>query len=110
MSALNWDAVLEKTMGDEELARDVASAFLEETPQIFIALNAAIKNHNREVTKRSAHTIKGSLRMMSAIGHETAYELEKMADTADWDACRPLADQLGIQLDQVVAELKHIMG
>lgn len=84
----DWQVLVKNAHGDEELAYDVADAFLTETPGIFKNLEAAIQSQDQSLANRSAHTIKGSLRTLGAPCFEMAALIEQAAAVEDWEECQ----------------------
>ena len=54
------EGFLERTMGDRELASEIAAAFLADAPLTFANLSAAIGSGDAEAAGKFAHTLKGS--------------------------------------------------
>jgi two-component system, sensor histidine kinase and response regulator len=54
------EGFLERTMGDRDLAAEVAVAFLADAPATFANLSAAIASGDAEAAGKFAHTLKGS--------------------------------------------------
>jgi HPt (histidine-containing phosphotransfer) domain-containing protein len=54
------EGFLERTMGDRELAFEIAVAFLADAPLTFANLSAAIGSGEAEAAGKFAHTLKGS--------------------------------------------------
>ena len=104
--AVDWSQFLETVQGDEDLARDVAGAYLEETPEILVRLQNAIETTDSKEARRLAHTIKGSLKTLRGRGIKTAENLEHAAQNSDWQTCRELTGRLVPDLDAVESSLK----
>jgi len=104
---VDWSNFLESVMHDEQLARDVAEAYLDETPGLLKNLQTALRDRNSEIARRSAHTIKGSLRTLQAKTADTALLVEQAAGEEHWDSCEQLATQLESELASVEQELRH---
>lgn len=105
-NAIDWNVLLKNAHGDEELARDVAEAFLEETPGIFQNLGTAIHEKNRELANRSSHTMKSSLSTMGSAGSEFAKRIEQASHAEDWNACASEYASLAEIFPHVVSELQ----
>jgi len=54
------EGFLERTMGDRDLAAEIAVAFLADAPLTFANLSAAIGSGDSEAAGKFAHTLKGS--------------------------------------------------
>jgi hypothetical protein len=61
--AVAWDfnKALERLGGDEQLSRDVANIFLEETPKLMDRLHQAVAAGDPTTVERAAHSRKGQL-------------------------------------------------
>jgi signal transduction histidine kinase/DNA-binding response OmpR family regulator len=92
----------EEHVSDPETARDVAEAFLEQTPQLLADLRGALAQHDSEALRRAAHTLRGSLVIFQAdAAVATALELETRAGSGDWAALDTLADRLEHDLVEI---------
>lgn len=85
---VDWNVLLKNAQQDEQLARDVADAFLTETPQIFEQLLVAIDEQDSSRANRLAHTLKGSLRTLGAASSEIAFRMESATQEMNWEQCR----------------------
>jgi HPt (histidine-containing phosphotransfer) domain-containing protein len=54
------EGFFERTMGDRDLAAEIAEAFLADTPPLFIRLSAAVSAGDAEGAGKLAHSLKGS--------------------------------------------------
>jgi PAS domain S-box-containing protein len=81
-----WDreGFLDRLMGDEDLANEIAMAFLEDVPSQIHALRKDLEQEDIPSIQRRAHTIKGVAANVGADGlREAAFQLEKAAETGD---------------------------
>ena len=62
-SAVDWPKALAVVQGDRDLLREVVQAFLVEAPQWLDDVRSSIGEGDRNVLQRTAHTIKGSMRV-----------------------------------------------
>jgi two-component system sensor histidine kinase/response regulator len=87
VAVFNRADLMERLVGDEDLAQVVIDGYLREIPKKICALETAVKNHDVTVAEREAHTIKG---MAANVGGEAlwqiAYELEKTGRSGDLNA------------------------
>jgi CheY-like chemotaxis protein/HPt (histidine-containing phosphotransfer) domain-containing protein len=103
-----WDraGMLERLMGDEELARAVTDGFLEDLPRQIAALRGYLKTDDAAAAERQAHTIKGA---SANVGGErlrvVAFAMEKAARSGDLRAAGESMAELEMQFDQ----LKELM-
>ena len=63
---VHWDEALAAVAGDRTLLREVVGAFLSETGAMIESIEKAIDTGDAPVVRRSAHTIKGTLRLLGA--------------------------------------------
>ncbi|MEW4490543.1 response regulator [Thalassoglobus sp. JC818] len=105
-AAIDWAQLLSSAMDDEELALDVAQAFLEESPQVFVKLQQAYESRNSDDVNRFAHTLKGSLRTIGAHSSSIAAELEQAAAGGHWERCQQCISSLERSLPEVMTELQ----
>jgi two-component system, sensor histidine kinase and response regulator len=109
-STLSWPVLLKNVHGDENLARDVADAYLMETPRLLNDLREAVHSRDSESSRRNAHTIKGSLRTLGAPAHQTAANLEAAARDSRWDECETLLAELSGELESIDVELRSLIN
>jgi PAS domain S-box-containing protein len=79
---IDWGAAMQSVQGDEELLWDVLDAFIQEGPQLVSAIDAAMVGEDAPELRRTAHTLKGSLRTIGAAPlaeHAEAIEMEAKA-------------------------------
>ena len=75
----NRARMLEALDGDEELADEIASEFLKETPRKLAALSAALAAGDMETARRNAHALKG---LAGNIGGDALYAAAADAERA----------------------------
>lgn len=103
----DWSAFIKNAHGDEELARDVADAFLIETPGIFRELERAIESEDSVIANRCSHTIKGSLRTLAAPAFTIAAAIEAASHGNDWETCRSKLVELNKLFPKIIAGVKE---
>jgi HPt (histidine-containing phosphotransfer) domain-containing protein len=59
-NSLDWAGALKKLDGDEELLCELAEIFLDQSPALIAAIEAAITSGDAGELRRAAHTLKGS--------------------------------------------------
>jgi signal transduction histidine kinase/DNA-binding response OmpR family regulator/HPt (histidine-containing phosphotransfer) domain-containing protein len=102
-------ALLDRVMGDEELARELVEVFLEDTPQQLDTLRDALLAGDAAIVRRQAHTIKGSAGNVSAIGlQQAALQLEQACRSEDLQGADSLLSTLDEQLEHLRASLVQI--
>jgi two-component system sensor histidine kinase/response regulator len=73
-SIFDWDGLLHRLMGDEDLAKEIIDDFLKQIPLNFNAVKEALKKQDVQLIKKEAHLIKGSS------GNVGALALQKIAE------------------------------
>lgn len=80
----NWELMIRRMMGDEDLALAVIEAFLEDTPRQIIALKEALDKGDASQVRRRGHTIKGAAGSVSALSlMEVASQMERAGESGD---------------------------
>jgi signal transduction histidine kinase/CheY-like chemotaxis protein/HPt (histidine-containing phosphotransfer) domain-containing protein len=80
----NKPDLLARLMDDEDLARQVVSAFLEDIPKQLAALKAFLQDGDAAACGRQAHTIKGAAANVSGEALcEVAFDIERACKTED---------------------------
>jgi HPt (histidine-containing phosphotransfer) domain-containing protein len=77
---VNWITALDATGGDEQLLDELVTTCLQELPLLMADIGRAIDERELKLLRRSAHTVKGSLRIFeSPLATDLAEQLEEMA-------------------------------
>lgn len=105
-----WRTLLEHVQQDEVLARDVAGAYLEETPRLIRQLIAAINARDSGRARIAAHTMKGSLRTLGAPAQRFAAEMEAATAQSHWDTCTQLLPELSNSLNLVEQAIRAVLS
>ena len=105
-STVNWDGALEQVLGDRDLLRQIAEAFLSECDQLRQQLRDAVENADGNEIRRILHKMNGGL---------STFADQRARDLTGWlkpNADGRLSDQLDRNmqqfetfLDQLTAEL-----
>lgn len=81
---VDFDEALSRVAGDEEMLRELAEIFLEESPKWLEKIETAISNDKPEGVFRAAHDIKGSTEVFGAeAAVQAAKKLERMGRDED---------------------------
>jgi signal transduction histidine kinase/DNA-binding response OmpR family regulator len=103
---LNWTEAMESVGDDVELLREVMDALLLETGQLAEQLPRTIAAGNLQETRRLAHTIKGSFRMLRPCeAHDLAERLEFLAKDEVLDQLPAAYEALKAELDRALPEI-----
>lgn len=98
------ESLLELVGGNDDLADDILSVFLEDLPGMISAVEDGLEKRDAAAVQRSAHTLKGSSANVRAAGIERlARQLEAAAKAADFDRTTTLFGRLGGEVDQLHA-------
>ncbi|MEW6110997.1 MAG: PAS domain S-box protein [Thermodesulfobacteriota bacterium] len=104
-------AVCEQVGGDEELLREIARIFLQESSLLCSRTREAIMLRDASALERSAHAIKGSVANFSTRGAvQTASSLEASGRDRDFQQALGLFDRLEQELERVRAELLDLIN
>jgi HPt (histidine-containing phosphotransfer) domain-containing protein len=99
--------MLERLMGDEELARTILDVFLEDTPRSIQAMREFLNAGNVPGAEFQAHSIKGT---SAIVGGEAlravAFEMEKAAKAGDLNAVGGHMAELDAQFDRLKEAMK----
>jgi len=98
------EALLERVMGDADLAELVVSTFLDDMPQQLLVLSNALESGDIAATGDQAHRIKGA---SASVGGEAmsavAAAIETAARASDLSTVKALRPQLEVQFHQLKA-------
>jgi len=91
---INWTTALEATDGDEELLMEIVKVFLDEAPSAMSGIRQAIDERDSKLLRRSAHTLKGSIRIFEcAEAGEHAWQIEQIGKKPDPPDEGPITDE-----------------
>ena len=98
--------LLDRLMGDKELANEILGGFLEDVPRKFAALKEALDNGDAPSVQREAHTLKGASANVGAVAlQEMAHHIEVAGEAGDLAK----AGSLALQLDKQFEVLKELI-
>ena len=99
--------LLARAMGDEELARTITEAFLDDLPRQIARLASAVAAGDCNQAKQQAHQIKGA---SANVGGEalraTALAMEQAAQAANTETLRTLLPELEKRFTELKAAMK----
>lgn len=109
MVVFDREAMVERLLDDEELAKGVITGFLADMPQQIQALEELVEAEDAKGVERQAHTIKGAA---ASVGGEAlrgvAFEIEKQGKIGDVSELEARMTELQRQFDRLrVAVEKH---
>lgn len=83
-TVFDWDGLLYRLMGDEDLAREIVDDFMKDIPGKYSALKQALKKQDALLVKREAHIIKGASGNVGAVAlQEIAEQIETAGGAED---------------------------
>lgn len=96
---------------DDELARELLVAFLEDSPQRVADLKAALADGDASTASKMAHSLKGMCGVVrvSALS-EIALDMEQTAREGDLDAVRGQFETFAGLMDRAVVEMNDYMA
>lgn len=96
---------------DEECARELAAAFLEDSSGAVSGIQAAIVARNFADLKAHAHALKGCCRTIKALSAEQlCTDLETAAANQQWPAVGELLPKLASAYNEVCAYINGYLG
>ncbi|MEA3396675.1 MAG: response regulator, partial [Chloroflexota bacterium] len=99
--------MLDRMMGDEELAETIVQGFLADIPQQIEALRNYLEAGDAAGAERQAHTIKGA---SANVGGEAlralAFELEKAGKAGDLESIKTRMDELAASFEELKQAIK----
>ena len=105
-SIFDWDGLLHRLMGDEDLAKEIIDDYLKQIPLNFNAVKEALNKQDVLLIKREAHMIKG------ASGNVGALALQKIAEQIEIAGEEKDLVKAGLfvsKLDEQLEVLKNIL-
>ena len=92
--------LLDRLMGDEELANEIFGEFLEDVPRKFTALKEALDKGDAPSVQLQAHTLKGASANIGAVAlQEVANQIEVAGEAGDLSKAGSLVPQLDKQFE-----------
>ena len=103
--------LLERLMGDRDLASSVIATFIEDLPKNFEPLEDHIHKNDHVTVSRLAHTIKGAAANIGAARlAESAYLMEAAGRAGDMDTAREVLPDFKRHCTQLLQTLKQYNG
>jgi two-component system sensor histidine kinase/response regulator len=102
----DWDGLLHRLMGDEELAKEIIDDFLNQIPDNLFAVKEALNNKDMILVQREAHIIKGASGNVGALAlQEIAAQIEVAGEANDLIGAESFVEKLVEQLEILKIEL-----
>ena len=100
--------LIERLLGDEDLAGEILDDYLERTPSMIVALKEALGDGDRAATERQAHSMKGASASIGAGAlHAIASRIEQAGRAGNLDEAGSLISKLEkefVNLKEVIAD------
>ncbi|MGA8178427.1 MAG: Hpt domain-containing protein [Desulfobacterales bacterium] len=105
----DWDGLLYRLMGDEELSKEIVHDFLHQVSLNLDALKQSLDKKDELLVKREAHLIKGAAGNVGAVVlQEIAEKIETAGRSGDMVEAKLLFTELNTQLDVLKNELGRL--
>ena len=104
--SIDWDQALTTVGGDAEMLNDLCGVYIAEANEMVSKMHSALAADDRQLLRRSAHTLKGASMSMAAIRTKEESEiLEQGCDSMDQQT---LGQHLSRVEDAVQAAIESI--
>jgi HPt (histidine-containing phosphotransfer) domain-containing protein len=101
------DLMITRLGGDEELARQLVTLFIEECPRMMAQVRESVAEGTPDLVRRAAHAFKGSVSNFTAEGPTvTAFALENIGREARLDDASVLLAQLEREVEILMMQLR----
>jgi HPt (histidine-containing phosphotransfer) domain-containing protein len=108
-AVFDWDGLLYRLMGDEELAEEIVDDFLKQIPINLASLKQSLDKQDALLVKREAHIIKGSTGNIGAVVlHEIAEKIETAGGSEDLITAELFFTEFDAQLEVFKNELDRL--
>ena len=110
-SIFDWEGLLHRLMGDEDLAKEIVDDFLKQIPDNLFAVKQALNKKDLPLVQREAHIIKGASGNVGALTlQKIAEQIEIASETKDLVKVGTFVTKLDIQLEILKNKLTQPKG
>jgi HPt (histidine-containing phosphotransfer) domain-containing protein len=110
-SIFDWDGLLHRLMGDEDLAKEIIDDFIKQIPFNFAAVKEALNKQDMLLVQREAHIIKGASSNVGALAlQEIAKQIEIAGEEKDLVKAGSFVSKLDAQLEILINILTQPKG
>lgn len=96
----DWDGLLHRLMGDEDIAKEIIDDFLKQIPVNLFAVKKALNEEDLLLVQREAHVIKGASGNVGALAlQEIAEQIEIAGEEKDLVKAGSFVAELDTQLE-----------
>jgi len=107
----DWDGLLHRLMGDEDLAKEIIDDFLKQIPDNLLAVKKALNNEDFSLVQREAHIIKGASGNVGALNlQDIAEQIEIAGEEKDLVKAGSFVAELDTQLEILKNKLTRSKG
>ncbi len=108
-SIFDWDGLLHRLMGDEDLAKEIIDDFLKQIPDNLFAVKKALNDEDLPLLQREAHIIKGASGNVGALNlQEIAEQIEIASEGKDLIKAGSFVTKLDKQLEILKNKLTQL--
>lgn len=108
-SIFDWDGLLHRLMGDEDLAKEIIDDFLKQIPNNLFAVKKALNDEDLPLLQREAHIIKGASGNVGALNlQEIAEQIEIASERKDLVKAGSFVTKLDKQLEILKNKLTQL--
>ena len=105
-AVFDHDGLMNRLMGDDQLARKVLMAFLTDVPYQIAALAKAVNDADAATARRTAHSIKGAAACAGGQAlRDAARRAEELGEAGDLASVGALLPELQRQLEKLRTEV-----
>ena len=107
----DWDGLLHRLMGDEDIAKEIIDDFLKQIPVNLFAVKKALNEEDLLLVQREAHVIKGASGNVGALAlQEIAEQIELAGEEKDIVKAGSFVAELDTQLEILKNKLAQSKG
>lgn len=107
----DWDGLLHRLMGDEDIAKEIIDDFLKQIPVNLFAVKKALNEEDLLLVQREAHVIKGASGNVGALAlQEIAEQIEIAGEEKDLVKAGLFVAELDTQLEILKNKLAQLKG
>ena len=107
----DWDGLLHRLMGDEDIAKEIIDDFLKQIPVNLFAVKKALNEEDLLLVQREAHIIKGASGNAGALAlQEIAEQIEIAGEEKDLVKAGSFVAELDTQLEILKNKLAQSKG
>jgi len=107
----DWDGLLHRLMGDEDIAKEIIDDFLKQIPVNLFAVKKALNEEDLLLVQREAHVIKGASGNVGALAlQEIAEQIEIAGEEKDLVKAGSFVAELDTQLEILKNKLAQSRG